>query len=143
MIRPLGGRLVQDPNTQFGSPPTAPAPPPPGSSAIGDPAEDPFGWAGVGLGAVSWLACCCSIIPVVGMVGNILATLLAVAATVLGAVSVHGARREGRPIVVGAIAIALGAARLGLVLALIVLAVVLVALGVGGGFLASLPQLRP
>jgi hypothetical protein len=62
---------------------------------------------------------------------------------VLGAVSVHGARREGRPIVVGAIAIALGAARLGLVLALIVLAVVLVALGVGGGFLASLPQLRP
>lgn len=139
---------MQDPNAPFGQPPTTPPalPPsgfqPPGNAlpAIGDPAEDFLGWIGVALGAVAWLACCCSIIPFVGMIGNILALLLAIAAIVLGGVSVYNAKREGRSIVIGVIAIALGATRLGIVVAIIVLVLVLLALGMGGSFLAALQQ---
>jgi hypothetical protein len=139
---------VQDPNAPFGQPPTTPPALPPsgfqppgnGSPGIGDPAEDFLGWVGLVLGAVGWLSCCCSIIPFVGMIGNILGMLIAVAAVVLGGVSVYNAKREGRSIVIGVIAISLGATRLGLFLGLIILVLVLLALGVGGSFLAGLQQ---
>jgi len=139
---------VQDPNAPFGQPPTTPPALPPsgfqpagnGSPAIGDPAEDFLGWIGVALGAVAWLACCCSIIPFVGMIGNILALLLAIAAIVLGGVSVYNAKREGRSIVIGLIAIALGPTRLGIVPPNIGPVLVLLALGMGGSFLAALQQ---
>ncbi len=140
---------MQDPNAPFGQPPTTPpastplALPPSGFTPGPAPYqrdEDYFGWIGLGLGVVSWLLCCCSIIPFIGLVGNLIAFLMAGAAIVLGALSFRNARRDGAPAHLGIIAMVLGAARFGLVVAAIVIVVIMLLLGMGGGMLSALSQ---
>ncbi|MBN8615348.1 MAG: hypothetical protein J0L92_32435 [Deltaproteobacteria bacterium] len=140
---------MHDPNAPFGQPPASPpgqaplALPPSGFTP--DPApyqrdEDYFGWIGLGLGVVSWLMCCCSIIPFVGLITNVLAFVMALAAIILGALSFRNARRGGQDAVLGIAAMVLGGARFGLVVVAIILVVVALLLGVGGGMLSALTQ---
>ena len=134
---------MQDPNTPFGQPPTTPAQLPPSGFTPGPSTgndEDVLGWVGVGLGAVSWLACCCSIIPFVGLVANVLALLMAVAAIILGFLSLRNAQRAGRPATLGIVGMVLGGARLGLLALAIVAVIIVFALGLGGGILSAMQQ---
>lgn len=140
---------VQDPNAPFGQPPTSPpnqaplALPPSGFNPGPAPYqrdEDYFGWIGLGLGVVSWLMCCCSIIPFIGLITNVLAFLMAGAAIVLGALSFRNARRGGQDAVLGIAAMVLGGARFGLVIFAIILLVIALVLGMGGGFLTAISQ---
>lgn len=139
---------MHDPNAPFGQPPTTPPGAPlalPPSGFTPDPApyqrdEDYFGWIGLGLGIVSWLMCCCSIIPFIGLIANVLAFVMAAAAIVLGALSFRNARRGAGDATLGIAAMVLGGARFGIFVALIIVVVVMLLLGLGGGFLTALSQ---
>ncbi len=122
-------------HTQLALPPSGFTPGPSGGAS-----EDVLGWAGVGLGAVAWLACCCSIIPFVGLISNILALLMAIAAIVLGGLSFHRARKEGRSSTLGILAMVLGAGRLGIIALAILVVVLALVFGIGGGMAAALQQ---
>lgn len=119
-------------------PPALPpaAPPLPG----GEEGEDYLGWIGVVCGAITWLSCCCTVVPFLGVIGNLGGLLFATAAVVLGGMSVYRARQRGRSVTVGVIALSLGGVRLGLIALLLAVVGLLLALGLGGGLLAALDQ---
>lgn len=107
---------------------------PPGAS------EDVLGWVGVILGAVSWLACCCSIIPFVGLIIQLVALLMAVGAIVCGALSYRNATRTGGSAVLGILGMVFGGVRIALVIAAVVIVLVMLGLGMGAGILEALAQ---
>ncbi|MFO0713645.1 MAG: hypothetical protein U0353_27580 [Sandaracinus sp.] len=134
---------MQDPHGPPGQPSPAPLALPPSGftpAPSGGASDDVLGWVGVGLGGVAWLACCCSIIPFVGLISNILALLMAIAAIVLGGLSFHRARKEGRSPTLGILAMVLGAARLGIIAFAILVVVLALVFGIGGGMAAALQQ---
>jgi len=135
---------VQDPYAPPpGQTPSAPNALPPSGFTGGSPPgaeEDVLGWVGVGLGAVSWLACCCSVIPFVGAIIQIVALLMAVGAIVCGALSYRNASRTGGSPVLGILGMVFGGVRIALVIAAIVIVIILLALGMGAGVLEAIAQ---
>lgn len=134
---------MQDPGAPFGQPPTTPPALPPSGfqpQRSGFDAEDVIGWVGVALGGASWLACCCSIIPFVGLIIQLVALLMAVGAIVCGAISYRNAKRAGGPAVLGILGMVFGGVRIAIVIAGVIIVIVMLALGMGAGFLEVLAQ---
>ena len=134
---------MQDPYAPPGQAPSAPNALPASSFTGGSPPgveEDVLGWVGVGLGAVSWLACCCSIIPFVGAIIQLVAMLMAVGAVVCGALSYRNASRSGGSPVLGILGMVFGGVRIALVIAAIIIVIIMLALGMGAGLMEALAQ---
>jgi hypothetical protein len=103
--------------------------PPPGPP----PNDDTLGWVGIAASCASWLACCCTPIPFLGLLANFVGLVLATGGTVCGAIAYRNAKRGGGRTDLALVGLLIGAARLVLTLGAIGVLLVLVAvIGVAG-----------
>jgi hypothetical protein len=97
--------------------------PPPGPP----PSDDTLGWAGVAASVLSWLLCCCTPIPFVGLLANVAALLLSLVGVICGGLAYRQATQRGGRTDLALIALLVGGLRLLVIGALFAVFVVVVA----------------
>lgn len=119
----------------FGAPPPSPGY---GGPPGGPPVDDTMGWVAVVCSSLSWLTCCCTPIPLVGIFGAFGGLLFAVVGAVCGYLALQKAKQQSSRTDLAMIGLVLGAVRLGLTVLGIVAVIVLMALGLGVGILEGI-----
>ncbi len=92
--------------------------------------DDTLAWAGIASSVASWLTCCCTPIPFVGVIFALGGLLLAVVGVVCGFLAYRAAKPIGARTDLAIVGIAIGAARL--IITFGVVAIALVVVGAAG-----------
>ncbi len=86
--------------------------------------EDLLGWLGLLAGVLSWLSCCCFVVPIVNSVAAIAGLLVSMVGAVLSGISIAQQRKAGRPIGLGVAGLVLNLARFLVTIGLMIFALV-------------------
>lgn len=130
-----------DPQQPYGAPPPGGAPLGPsgyGGPPMGSQGDDQMAWIGIALSGLSWVACCCSPIPFVGLVAAGGGFLFAIGGMVCGYLALQKAKQANTRTDLAMIGLVLGGVRLGLTALVIVGVIAMVVLGVGVGVLEGI-----
>ena len=100
--------------------------------------NDTMAWIGVVMSSISWISCCCTPVPFVGLLFALGGMLFAIAGLVCGVIAYREGKRTGTRTDIALVGAILGGTRLGLTVGSVVLVGLLLALGVGGAILEGI-----
>ncbi len=102
-----------------------------GGPGMGTPPDDTLAWVSVVLSGLGWVSCCCGPVPLVGMIGALGGSLFSVAGAICGYLAWQKAKQQSTRTDIAMVGMVLGITKLALFVVGIIVALGMLALGVG------------